>query len=68
MFNVDGFSWVTDEPVCDILGRAVFVGDMGVHSRGDGSRVRMSQVDEIVSWRERRLSFVRTVLSHRQNF
>ena len=51
------FSWVIDEPVRDMLGRAVFVtendvylGDMGVHSRPDGSRVRMSQVaDEDLS-------------------
>ena len=58
-----GFSWVTDETVRDMLGRAVFVtesdvflDDMGVHSRADGSRVRISQVadDEIVSLRERR--------------
>ena len=44
-------------------GRAGFVtedkrfrGDVGVYSRGDGSRVRRLQVadDEIVSWRERR--------------
>ena len=44
--------------VCDVLGRAafvteehVFLGQMGVHSRGDGSRVRISQVAdaEIVS-------------------
>ena len=61
--NIDGFSWVTDEPVRDMFGRAVFVtesdvflGDMGVHSRADGSRVRFSQVadEESVSWRERR--------------
>ena len=63
VFNVDGFSWVIDEPVCDILGRAVlvteddvFLGDRDVHSCGDGSRVRISQVadDAIVSWREQR--------------
>ena len=62
--NVDGFSWVIDEPVRDMLGRAVFATeddvflvDMEVHSRGDGSRVRILQVadDEVVSWRERRV-------------
>ena len=46
-----------------MLGRSVFVtendvllGDTGVHSRADGSRVRISKVadEEIVSWRERR--------------
>ena len=43
-----------------MFGRAVFVTVngvyMGVHSRADGSRVRISQVadDEFVSWRERR--------------
>ena len=33
----------------------VFLGDMGVHSRTGGSRVRVSQAEdeEIVSWRER---------------
>ena len=61
--DIDGLSWVMDEPARDTLGRAVFatendvfLGDMGVHSRADGSRDRISQVadDEIVSWRERR--------------
>ena len=35
----------------------VFLGDTGVRSRGDGSRVRSSQVadDENLSWRERRV-------------
>ena len=51
VFNVDDFSWVIDEPVCDILGRPVLVAedvfffwrrDMGVHSaRAAGSRVRV---------------------------
>ena len=63
VFNVDGFSCVIDEPVRDMLGRAVFVtendvflGDVGVRSRADWSRVRISLVadDGIVSWRERR--------------
>ena len=38
LFNVDGFSWVIDEPVCDVLGRAllateddVFLETVGVH-------------------------------------
>ena len=53
-----GFSWVFVELVGDMLGRTtlvieddVFLNDMGVHSRGDVSRVRMSQIadDEIVS-------------------
>ena len=42
--NVDGFPWVSGEPVCDMLGRAVsvtgdeaFPGAMVVYSRGDGS-------------------------------
>ena len=42
--------WVIGEPVGDMLGRAVFVtedkaflGDMGVYSRVDGSRVRRLQ-------------------------
>ena len=64
VFKVDGFSWVLDEPVHDILGRAVlatedddFLGDVGVHSHGDGSRVRMTHVaeDEVVSLHERRV-------------
>ena len=47
-----------------MLGRAVsvtedvvFLGDRGVHSLGDGSRVRIPQAadDGIVSWRERRV-------------
>ena len=59
VFNVDGFSWV----IRDILGRVVlvtehdvFLGDVGVNSRSDGSRVRIAHVaeDEIVSSRERR--------------
>ena len=63
VFDVDGFSWVLDEPVDDMPGRAVsvtegvvFLGDVGVHSLGDGSRIRILQAadDEIVSWRERR--------------
>ena len=58
VFNVDGFSWVIDEPVRDILGRVVlvtevdvFLGDMGVQSRSDG-RVHIAHVadDEEVSW------------------
>ena len=50
--NIDAFSWVIDEPVRDMLGRAGFV----THSRADGSRVRISPVadEEIVSWREHR--------------
>ena len=43
-FDVDGLSWVIDEPVGDMRGRAVsvtedvvFLGDVGVHSRADGS-------------------------------
>ena len=59
--NIDGVSWVIDELVSDMLGRAVnendvFHGDMGVHSRADGSRVRRSEVadEEVVSFRERR--------------
>ena len=61
VFDVDGFSWVTDETVGDMLGRAVSVTEgvavLGVHSLGDGSRIRISQAadDEIVSWRERRV-------------
>ena len=55
--NVVGFSWVSDELVRGMVGRAVFVtendvflGEMGVHSRANGSRVRISRVadDEIV--------------------
>ena len=41
--NVVGFSWVIDEPVCDMLfftEDEAFLDDMGVHSRGDGSRFR----------------------------
>ena len=57
VLNVDGFSWAIDEPVRDMRKRAVsvieddvFLGDTGVHSRGDGSRVRTSQVvDEELS-------------------
>ena len=48
VLHVDRFSWVFVELVGDMLGRAVFVtkndvflGDMGVHSRADGSRVRL---------------------------
>ena len=61
VFNDDGFSGIIDDPVRDMLRRAVFVaendvflGDMCVHSRVDGSRVRNSQVadEQIVSWRE----------------
>ena len=62
--NTDGFTWVIDEPVRDMLGRAVFVtekdvflGEHGcVHSRADGSQVRISNVadEETVPWRERR--------------
>ena len=54
--DVDGFSWVSDEPVGDMLVLAlsvtedvVFLGDMGVHSLGDGSRILIS-LDEMVSW------------------
>ena len=58
--NIDGFLWVIDELVRDMLGTSsffffaegdVFLGDMGVHSRADGYRVRISQVadDEVVS-------------------
>ena len=62
-FNVDGFSWVIDEVIRDILWRAilvteddVFLGDMGVHFRSDASRVRFAHVadDGVVSWYERR--------------
>ena len=74
--NIDGFSWVFDELVRDMLGRAVFViddvflGDKGLHS-ADWSRVRISQVadDEIVSWRERRFQAYEVfVLWHRKKF
>ena len=60
----EGFSWVSDEPVDDMLVRAVldtedvvFLGDMGVHSLGNRSRIRISQAadDEIVSWRKPRV-------------
>ena len=55
--NIDVFSWDIDEPVRDMLGRAVFVpendvflDDMDVHSCADGSRVRILHFadDEIV--------------------
>ena len=64
VFNVDGFSRVNDEPIRDLLGRTVvvteddvFLGDMGVHSRSDGSRVRIAHFadDLVVSWHERRV-------------
>ena len=53
--NIDGFSWVIDEPVLDMLGGAffviendVFLGDMGVHSQTGGSRPPISQVAAVV--------------------
>ena len=57
----DCFSWVSDEPVKDVLVQVfsvaedVLFGNMGVHSLGDGSRVRISLAtdDEVVSWQER---------------
>ena len=63
--NIGGFSWVIDELVRDILGRAVFVtendvflGDMGVHSRGGGCGGRTSHVavEEMVSCRDGRFA------------
>ena len=60
--DVDGFSWISDEPVGNMPVRAVsvaedvvFLGDMGVHSLGGGSRVRISRAEdnEMVSWQER---------------
>ena len=57
------FHWSLMNLVVSCLGRTIFVlqvdaslGDIGVHSRGDGLRVRFLQVadDESVSWRERR--------------
>ena len=49
--NIDGFSWVIDEPVCDRLGRAVFVtennvflGDMDFRSRTEESRLRTTKL------------------------
>ena len=56
------FSWASDKPVDDMLMRAVFVaegvvllGDMVVHSLGDGTQVRISPApdDEMVSGQER---------------
>ena len=55
MFNVDGFPWVIDEPIRtedDVL-----LGDLGVHSRSGGSRVRSAHVaDDVFSWHERRFA------------
>ena len=57
-----GFPWVFVELLGDMLGRAtlvteddVFQRNMGVHTRGGVSRVRVSQFvdDEIASWRGR---------------
>ena len=41
---------------CLVLADDASLGDIGVHSRGDGLRVRFLRVadDETVSWRERR--------------
>ena len=54
---MDGFSWVIEKPLLDLVSRAVavteggvFQGDMGVHSRKDRTQVRFGHVaqDEII--------------------
>ena len=54
----DCFPWVSDEPVKGVLVRAFFLSlrmfalfcDMGVHSLGDGSRVRIWCVEQFCSF------------------
>ena len=43
-FRCDCFPWVSDEPAVafSVVEDVVLLGDMGVHSLGDGSRVRIS--------------------------
>ena len=43
VFNVGGFSWVINEPICDVLGRAVFVteDDSWVTWVGDGKTMKL---------------------------
>ena len=59
MFNVDGCSWVIDEPIRDILGRAVLVTEDDVFlgdTRCGGSRVRIAHVaDDEVAWHGSRI-------------
>ena len=73
---IDGFSWVIDELVRDMLSRAVFVtehdvflGDMGVRSlvlMGEFAFHRSQTIDEIVPMGERRFQVYESVLSHRK--
>ena len=76
VFNVDGSSRVIDETISDVLGRAVLVTeddvileDVSVHSRSDGSRVRLRMLQTRGCFLARTSgSRVRVVRSHRAGF